>query len=95
MVGGLEESVVVEGASSRIEARSSGFEARFGPEDLRAIPVRRFSMRKCKRVGGGHRSAFVARSGEILTAERTFDRTHVVIADPTDLRRQSAPNAFE
>ena len=44
MVEGLEESVVVEGASSRIEARSSGFETRFGPEDLRAIPVRRFSM---------------------------------------------------
>lgn len=44
MLEGIEESVVVEGASSRIEARSSGFETRFGPEDLRAIPVRRFSM---------------------------------------------------
>ncbi|MGB2715437.1 MAG: carboxypeptidase-like regulatory domain-containing protein, partial [Vicinamibacterales bacterium] len=43
-VAGIEESLVVEGAGSRIEARGSGFETRFGPEDLRAIPVRRFSM---------------------------------------------------
>lgn len=43
-VGGVEESLVVEGAGSRIEARGSGFETRFGPEDLSAIPVRRFSM---------------------------------------------------
>ena len=35
---------MVEGAGSRIEARGSGFETRFGPEDLRAIPTRRFSM---------------------------------------------------
>ena len=43
-VGGVAESLVVEGAGSRIEARGSGFETRFGPEDLSAIPVRRFSM---------------------------------------------------
>ncbi len=43
-LAGLEESVVVQGAGSRIEARGSGFETRFGPEDLKAIPVRRFSM---------------------------------------------------
>jgi hypothetical protein len=41
---GIEESVVVEGAGTRIEARGSGFETRFGPEDLKAIPTRRFSM---------------------------------------------------
>jgi hypothetical protein len=41
---GIEESVIVQGAGSRIEARGSGFETRFGPEDLGAIPVRRFSM---------------------------------------------------
>ena len=40
----IEESLVVEGAGSRIEARGSGFETRFGPEDLKAIPTRRFSM---------------------------------------------------
>jgi len=40
----IEESVVVEGTGSRIEARGSGFETRFGPEDLSAIPTRRFSM---------------------------------------------------
>ena len=41
---GLEASLVVEGSGSRLEARSSGFETRFGLEDLKAIPVRRFSM---------------------------------------------------
>lgn len=40
----LNESVVVEGAGSRIEARGSGFETRFGPEDIKSIPTRRFSM---------------------------------------------------
>ena len=40
----IAESLVVQGAGSRIEARGSGFETRFGPEDIRAIPVRRFSM---------------------------------------------------
>jgi len=43
-LAGIEESLVVEGAGSRIEARGSGFETRFGPEDLNAIPTRRFSM---------------------------------------------------
>jgi hypothetical protein len=43
-IAGLEESLVVEGAGSRIEARGSGFETRFGPEDVKTIPVRRFSM---------------------------------------------------
>ena len=43
-VAGLQESLVVEGAGSRIEARGSGFETRFGSDDLRSIPVRRFSM---------------------------------------------------
>ena len=43
-LAGLAESVVVEGAGSRIEARDPGFGTRFGPEDLRAIPTRRSSM---------------------------------------------------
>ena len=42
-LAGVSESVVVEG-SSRIEARSSGFETRFGQDYLRTIPTRRFSM---------------------------------------------------
>jgi hypothetical protein len=41
---GLAESVVVEGAGSRIEARDPGFGTRFGPEDLKAVPTRRVSM---------------------------------------------------
>ena len=43
-VSGLAESIVVEGAGSRIEARNPGFGTRFGPEDLKAIPTRRSSM---------------------------------------------------
>jgi len=43
-VAGVAESIVVEGSASRIDARSSGFETRFGPEYLRTIPTRRFSM---------------------------------------------------
>ena len=43
-LAGVAESIVVEGSGSRIEARSSGFETRFGPESLRAIPTRRYSM---------------------------------------------------
>ena len=38
------ESVVVEGAGSRIDARDPGFGTRFGPEDLTRIPTRRSSM---------------------------------------------------
>lgn len=43
-LAGLAESVVVEGAGSRIEARDPGFRTRFGPEDLKTIPTRRSSM---------------------------------------------------
>ena len=43
-LAGIAESVVVEGAGSRIEARNPGFGTRFGPEDIKAIPTRRASM---------------------------------------------------
>ena len=43
-LAGLAESVVVEGAGSRIEARDSGFGTRFGPGEIKAIPTRRSSM---------------------------------------------------
>jgi TonB dependent receptor/Carboxypeptidase regulatory-like domain/TonB-dependent Receptor Plug Domain len=43
-IAGLAESVVVEGAGSRIDARDPGFATRFGPEDLDRIPTRRASM---------------------------------------------------
>ena len=42
-VAGVAESITVEGGS-RLEARASGLETRFGPEDLGAIPTGRFSM---------------------------------------------------
>jgi TonB dependent receptor-like, beta-barrel/Carboxypeptidase regulatory-like domain len=43
-VAGVAESIVVEGAGSRIEARGSGLETRFDQEYIRAIPSRRYSM---------------------------------------------------
>jgi hypothetical protein len=50
---GLAESVSVEGAGSRIEARNPGFGSRFGAEDLRAIPTRRASMFDLLRAAPG------------------------------------------
>jgi hypothetical protein len=41
---GVVQSVLVDGAASRIDARDPGFATRFGPEDLRAIPSRRASF---------------------------------------------------
>jgi hypothetical protein len=43
-VAGVETSVDVEGAGSRLDARDPGFATRFGPEDLKAIPSRRSSF---------------------------------------------------
>lgn len=43
-LAGRAESLVVDGAGSRIDARDSGFGTRFGLEDLKAIPSRRSSM---------------------------------------------------
>src|SRR5687768_4013347 len=43
-LAGFAESVVVEGAGSRIDARNPGFGTRFGREDIKAIPTRRASM---------------------------------------------------
>ena len=54
-LAGLAESVVVEGAGSRIEARDPGFGTRFGPEDLKAIPTRRSSMFDFIRAAPGSR----------------------------------------
>ena len=52
-LAGVAASITVEGSGSRIEARSSGFESRFGPEYLRAIPTRRFSMFDAIRAAPG------------------------------------------
>ena len=42
-LGGVENSVVVDGSSRRLDARNPGFGTRFGADDLDAIPMRRFS----------------------------------------------------
>src|SRR4029077_3950806 len=52
-LAGVAESITVEGSGSRIEARGSGVETRFGPEYLRAIPTRRFSMFDAIRAAPG------------------------------------------
>jgi TonB dependent receptor-like, beta-barrel/Carboxypeptidase regulatory-like domain len=52
-VAGVAESVVVEGAGSRIDARNPGFATRFGPEDLATIPTRRSSMFDAIRAAPG------------------------------------------
>jgi hypothetical protein len=52
-LSGLAESVVIEGAGSRIEARDPGFGTRFALEDLRAIPTRRSSMFDAIRAAPG------------------------------------------
>src|SRR5215831_18801027 len=52
-LSGLAESITVEGSGSRIEARSSGFETRFGQEYLKAIPSRRVSMFDALRAAPG------------------------------------------
>src|SRR5262245_35131357 len=43
-VAGAAESIVVDGSGSRIEARGSGFETRFGSDYIKTIPTRRYSM---------------------------------------------------
>lgn len=43
-LAGVAASIVVEGSGSRVEARGSGFETRFRSDDLKTIPVRRYSM---------------------------------------------------
>src|SRR5258708_3635938 len=43
-LAGLAESISVEGAGSRMEARDPGFATRFGPEDITRMPTRRISM---------------------------------------------------
>ena len=52
-VAGIAESIVVQGTDSRLEARSSGFETRFGPEYFKTIPSRRFSMFDAIRAAPG------------------------------------------
>ena len=52
-VAGLAESVVVEGAGTRIDVRNPGFGTRFGSEDIDAIPTRRASMYNFVRASPG------------------------------------------
>jgi hypothetical protein len=65
-LAGIAESLVVEGSGSRIDVRASGIETRFGPEYLRAIPTRRFSMFDAIRAAPGI-SATSPSSGTVNT----------------------------
>jgi hypothetical protein len=52
-LAGIEESIVVEGTGSHIDARNPGFGTRFGSEDIDAIPTRRASMYDFVRAAPG------------------------------------------
>jgi hypothetical protein len=52
-VAGIAESIVVEAAGSRIDARNPGIGTRFGPETLAVIPTRRSSMFDAIRAAPG------------------------------------------
>ena len=52
-VAGFAESVVVERAGSRIDARDTGFGTRVGAQDLEAIPMRRFSYQDLVKTAPG------------------------------------------
>lgn len=43
-IAGVAESVIVEGAGSRVDARATGFETRFDSSVVRSMPTRRSSM---------------------------------------------------
>ena len=52
-LAGVAESIVVQPSGSHIEARSSGFETRFGRESIELIPTRRYSMFDFMRAAPG------------------------------------------
>jgi hypothetical protein len=53
LLASRQESIVVDGSGSRIEARNPGFGTRFGPGDLERIPTRRASMFDFMRAAPG------------------------------------------
>jgi hypothetical protein len=65
-IAGVAESVIVEGAGSRVDARATGFETRFDSSDVRSIPTRRSSMFDFIRSAAGV-SATSPSSGTITT----------------------------
>ena len=71
----IQESVAVESAGSRLDARGSVFETRFGPDDLRAIPTRRFSMFDFIRAAPAtHDAAHGQRRGSLDRSQRRRQR---------------------
>jgi hypothetical protein len=65
---GIAESIVVNGAGSRIDARDPGFATRFGAEDLYAIPSRRFSSYDMVKTAPGISPTSPAGSNVLLSA---------------------------
>ena len=63
------------GSRLAIEARGSGFETRFGPEDLKTIPVRRFSMFDFIRAAPGVSPTSPGRSPRIACRRSDRART--------------------
>ena len=67
-LAGLAESITVEGAGARIDARDPGFGTRFSSEDLRAIPTRRAGVLDFIRATPG----FSPTSGTLSSAVSAF-----------------------
>ena len=90
-LAGVAESIVVQGSGSRVEARGSGFETRFGPEYLQTIPTRRFSMFDLIREAPGV-SPTSPTSGTVNTVS-TFGsggNENLFLIDGTNFRRHRA-----
>ena len=65
---GVAETIVVDGAGSRIDARAPGFATRFGAQDLDAIPSRRFSSYDLVKTAPGISPTSPAGSNVLVSA---------------------------
>ena len=65
---GVAETIVVDGAGARIDARAPGFATRFGAQDLDAIPSRRFSSYDLVKTAPGISPTSPAGSNVLVSA---------------------------
>ena len=83
-LGRLAESVVVEGAGSRIEARNAGFATRFGPEDTKVIPTRRPSMFDLIRAAPGISPTSQGSTNSLVSAFGSGTNENTFLIDGTN-----------
>ena len=79
---GVAETIVVDGAGSRIDARAPGFATRFGAQDLDAIPSRRFSSYDLVKAAPGISPTSPAGGNVLVSALGSGVRLHSGAADP-------------